>query len=70
MTKESQAIEAASSLLDPADQDRVGARFDGAVWIVTFLDAGGGVDGRASVNSSGVASVYDPPPAPSIPGTP
>ena len=67
---EAQAISAAASLLSPADQDRVGARFDGDVWIVTFLDAAGGVDGRASVNSSGVASVYNPPPAASIPGTP
>ena len=67
---EAQAISAAATLLSPANQDRVGARFDGTVWIVTFLEAGGGVDGRASVKSSGVASVYNPTPAASIPGTP
>ena len=70
MTTESQAIAAASALLDPSSGDRVGARFDGSDWIVTFIDDDGAVEARAVVNSSGSASVYQLPDFPSLDGSP
>jgi hypothetical protein len=70
MTTEAQAIQAAAELLDPSSGDRVGARFDGIDWIVTFLGDDGSVEGRATVNSSGSASVYQLPNFPSIEGSP